>query len=172
VLFAPTLQDAISDDHSVRLFDEVIGKLDFSSWERHYERVDGRPPIHPRVMAQVILYGLSLGIRSSGKLEDACVNRIDFLWLTEGRSIDHSTLAGFRVKFGEELKGMFRQIGRVAIGLGMVNLNQVALDGTVKRANNSRRIKRRMICSANRRPTNCLNHCGISRPGSSVWKRR
>ena len=82
VLFAPTLQDAISDDHSVRLFDEVIGKPDFSSWERHYERVDGRPPIHPRVMAQVILYGLSLGIRSSRKLEDACVNRIDFLWLT------------------------------------------------------------------------------------------
>ena len=41
---------------------------------------------------------------------------------------------------------MFRQIGRVAIGLGMdfgelsraVNLNQVALDGTVKRASNSR----------------------------------
>jgi transposase len=138
VLFAPTLQDAISEDHSVRLFDEVIGKLDFGGWEQHYERVDGRPPIHPRVMAQVILYGLSLGIRSSRKLEDACINRIDFLWLTEGRSIDHSTLAGFRVKFAEELKGMFRQIGRVAIGLGMVNLNQVALDGTVKRASNSR----------------------------------
>jgi transposase len=138
VLFAPTLQGAISEDHSVRLFDEVIGKLDFSEWEQHYQRVDGRPPIHPRVMAQVILYGLSLGIRSSRKLEDACTNRIDFLWLTEGRSIDHSTLAGFRVQFAEELKGMFRQIGRVAIGLGMVNLNQVALDGTVKRASNSR----------------------------------
>jgi len=60
VLFAPTLQGAISEDHSVRLFDEVIGKLDFAEWEQHYERVDGRPPIHPRVMAQVILYGLSL----------------------------------------------------------------------------------------------------------------
>lgn len=138
VLFAPSLQDAVSQDHSVRLFDEVIGKLDFAEWEQYYQRVDGRPPIHPRVMAQVILYGLSLGIRSSRKLEDACINRIDFLWLTEGRSIDHSTLAGFRVRFAEELKGMFRQIGRVAMNLGMVNLNQVALDGTVKRASNSR----------------------------------
>jgi transposase len=138
VLFAPTLQDAISQDHSVRLFDEVISQLDFAEWEQYYQRVDGRPPIHPRVMAQVILYGLSLGIRSSRKLEDACINRIDFLWLTEGRSIDHSTLAGFRVRFAEELKGMFRQIGRVAMGLGMVNLNQVALDGTTKRASNSR----------------------------------
>jgi len=138
VFFAPTLEEAISEDHSVRLFDEVIGKLDFTEWEQSYERVDGRPPIHPRVMAEVILYGLSLGIRSSRKLEDACINRLDFLWLTEGRSIDHSTLAGFRVRFAEKLKGMFRQIGRLAIGLGMVNLNQVALDGTVKRANNSR----------------------------------
>jgi transposase len=138
VLFAPTLQDAISQDHSVRLFDEVIGKLDFAEWEQYYQRVDGRPPIHPRVMAQVILYGLSLGIRSSRKLEDACINRIDFLWLTEGRSIDHSTLADFRVRFAEKLKGMFRQIGRVAMGLGMMNLNQVALDGTAKRASNSR----------------------------------
>ncbi len=138
VLFSPTLEDAISPDHSVRLFDEVISKLDFVGWEQHYPRVDGRPPIHPRVMARVILYGLSLGIRSSRKLEEACINRIDFLWLTEGRSIDHSTLSGFRVRFAGELKGMFRQIGRLAIGLGMVNLNQVALDGTVKRASNSR----------------------------------
>jgi hypothetical protein len=96
-------------------------------------------------MAEVILYGLSLGIRSSRKLEDACINRIDFLWITQGRSIDHSTLAGFRVGFAKELKEMFRQIGRVAIGLGMVNLNQVSLDGTVKRASNSRQAVGRKV---------------------------
>jgi transposase len=138
VLFAPTLEDAITCDHPVRLFDEVIGRLDFTDWELRYCLFDGQPPIHPRVMASVILYGLSLGIRASRKLEDSCGNRIDFLWLTEGRVIDHSTLAGFRVKFEVELKKLFRQIGQVAIGLGMANLNQVALDGTVKRSNNSR----------------------------------
>jgi transposase len=138
VLFAPTLQDSVPEDHPVRLFDEVLGELDFGNWERQYVLVDGQPPIHPRVMASVILYGLSLGIRSSRKLEDSCGNRIDFIWLTEGRVIDHSTLAGFRVRFETQLKGMFRQIGQVAIGLGMANLNQVALDGTVKRSSNSR----------------------------------
>src|SRR5207244_10945812 len=70
--------------------------------------------------------------------ENALMNRIDFIWLTENRRIDHSTLCGFRVRFGEPLKKLFRQIGRVAIDLGMVNLNQVSLDGTIKRANNSR----------------------------------
>jgi len=50
-----------------------------------YIQVVGQPPIHPRVMAGGILYGLSLGIRSSRKVEDACVNRFDFKWLMEGR---------------------------------------------------------------------------------------
>jgi transposase len=39
-----------------------------------YVRVAGQPPIHPRLRAKTILYGLSLGTRSSRKLEDACRN--------------------------------------------------------------------------------------------------
>ena len=58
-----------------------------------YVRVAGQPPIPPRAMAAGILYGLSLGMRSSRKLEDACYNRLDFIWLMEGRqgrSLDDS----------------------------------------------------------------------------------
>ena len=65
-------------------------------------------------MRAAILYGLNRGIRSSRKLEDACINRVDFIWLVEGREIDHSTFADFRTRFGSELKGLFRQVGRVA----------------------------------------------------------
>jgi transposase len=138
VMFAPTLDDSVALDHPVRLFDEVLREMDWREWEGHYCLLEGQPPIHPRVMAGVILYGLSLGIRSSRRLEDATGNRIDFIWLSEGRVIDHSTLAGFRVKFQQPLKDLFKQIGKVAIGLGMANLNTLALDGTVKRSNNSR----------------------------------
>jgi transposase len=138
VLFAPTLDHAIDADHPVRLFEETLARIDFSTWESHYTRIEGQPPIHPRIMAGVILYGLSLGLRSSRRLEDATANRLDFIWLTHGRVIDHSTLAGFRTRFETPLKNLFRQIGRVAMELGMINLNQIALDGTAKLANNSR----------------------------------
>jgi transposase len=138
ILFAPTLDDAIDAAHPVRLFEETLSRIDFSEWEAQYVRVEGQPPIHPRIMAEVILYGLSLGIRSSRRLEDATANRVDFIWLCQGRVIDHSTLAGFRTRFEKPLKQLFRQIGRVAIEMGMVNLNQIALDGTAKRSNNSR----------------------------------
>jgi transposase len=137
-LFAPTLDDSLTPDHPVRLFDEIVNDVDFSDWESMYVRVAGQPPIHPRLLAKVILYGLSLGIRSSRKLEDACRNRLDFIWLVEGRVPDHSTFCDFRTQFGPQLKVLFRKIGRVGIEMGLVTLNQVVLDGADTRANNSR----------------------------------
>ena len=138
VLFSPTLDESLSADHPVRLFDEVLRGIDFSDWESMYVRVAGQPPIHPRTMAAGWLYGLSLGIRSSRRLEDACGNRLDFIWLMEGRRPDHATFCNFRTQFGPQLKGLFRRIGRVGIEMGLVTLNQVMLDGTDTRANNSR----------------------------------
>ena len=71
-------------------------------------------------------------------MEWACGNAVDFMWLAEGRTIDHSTFCDFRTKFKRELKDLFRQIGRVAMHMGLIRLNQVALDGTRVKANSSR----------------------------------
>jgi len=138
LLFRETLGDRIPDNHSVRLFAEILDQLDWSSWEQHYVLVAGQPPIHPRIMAGALLYGLTHGIRSSRRLEWACCNAIDFMWLVEGRTIDHSTFCDFRTKFKRELKDLFRQIVRVAMHMGLLQLNQVALDGTRVKANSSR----------------------------------
>ena len=137
-LFVPTLGDAVAQDHPVRMFDEILGGVDWSGWEAEHPQKRGRPPIHPRVMASVILYGLNRGLRSSRKLEDACVNRVDFIWLAEGRRIDHSTFAEFRTSFGVQLKDLFRQVGRVAARVGLIRLVELATDGTRVKANNSR----------------------------------
>lgn len=138
VLFSPTLDQSIADDHPVRLLAETLDKLDFAPWEAMYFRLLGQPPIHPRVLAAAILYGLSLGIRSSRKLQDASANRLDFIWLLEGRVPDHATICAFRTRFGQQIKDLFRQVGRVAIELGLVAFNQVMLDGTDIKSNNSR----------------------------------
>jgi transposase len=137
-LFAPTLDDSLVNEHPVRLFDEVLRGIDFGDWESMYVRVAGQPPIHPRIMAAGLLYGLSLGIRSSRKVEDACGNRLDFIWLMQGHKPDHATFCKFRTQFGPQLKALFGKIGRVGIAMGLITLNQVMLDGTDTRANNSR----------------------------------
>ena len=138
VLISTTLDDAVPEDHPVRLFHELLSTLDWSSWNNHYCQVAGQPPIPPMVMAGVLLYGLTHQIRSSRRLEWACKNAVDFMWLAECRQIDHSTICQFRTQFEAELKGVFLQIGRLAMGMGMIRLNQVGLDGTRVKANSSR----------------------------------
>jgi transposase len=138
VLIATTLGDRIPEDHPVRLFYEILASVDWSAWERHYCGVAGQPAIPPMLVAGAILYGMSQGIRSSRRLEWACRNAVDFMWLVEGRHIDHSTFCSFRTRFGRELKDLFRQIGRLAMSMGLARLNQVGLDGTRVRANSSR----------------------------------
>ena len=137
-LFAPTLDAMISPDDPVRLVDELLAGLDWSAWEAEYDGQRGQPPIHPRIIAGAMLYGLCRGIRSTRKLQEACCYRLDFLWLVEGRQIDYTTFAKFRTRFGPPLKDLFRQLGRLAMHLGLVRLGEVAFDGARVKSNNSR----------------------------------
>jgi transposase len=137
-LFSPTLDSMIDEDDPVRLVDEVLAEVDWSNWEAKYNGHRGQPPIHPRYIAEAILYAMYRSIRSSRKLEEACHYRFDFIWLVEGRHIDHTTFATFRTKFREPLKDLFRQIGRIAMVLGLIRLGEVGFDGTRVKANNSR----------------------------------
>ena len=138
VLFSPTLEDAISDDHPVRLLDEILRQQDWSAWVTPCADHRGRSPIHPRTLAAILLYGLMRRIRSSRMLEYMCGHNVDFMWLAEGHRPDHTTLSGFRKESGKALKGLFRQIGRLAMAMGLVRLVEVAFDGTRVKANASR----------------------------------
>lgn len=118
VLFAEKLDHAIPENHAVRLLDEILGRLDWSNWEKLYVLDRGQPPIHPRVIASVILYGLLKRIRTSRALEEAIEVRADFRWLVEGRTLDHTTISKFRQKNAKALKDLFVQIALVARDLG------------------------------------------------------
>lgn len=136
VLFSRRLEDAIPPDHSVRLLDEILGRLDWTMWESDYDGHRGQPPIHPQVLAGIILQGLLTNVRSSRKLEEALTVRLDFLWLAEGRTVDHTTLSEFRRKHPQRLRELFVQIGLLAQELGWVPLQTLAYDGTRMRSNN------------------------------------
>lgn len=138
VLFSPTLDAMIGEDHPVRLFDELLDLCDWSDWERQYCLVHGQPPIPPRVVAGVLLYAYSRGIRSSRVIEYMLGTNLDFMWLASGRPVDHSTLCKFRTDHKRELKDLFRQVFRIALRAGLARLECVALDATRVQANSSR----------------------------------
>jgi transposase len=139
VLFSRRLEDALPVDHSVRLLDEILGRLNWADWESEYDGRRGQPPIHPRILAGVILHGFLTNVRSSRKLEEALTIRLDFMWLVEGRTIDHTTLSEFRRKYPQRLREVFVQIGCLARELGWLPLQTLAYDGTRIRSNNRAR---------------------------------
>ena len=47
-VFSPTLDSMIDEDDPVRLVDEVLAEIDWSSWEAEYNGHRGQPPSHPR----------------------------------------------------------------------------------------------------------------------------
>lgn len=136
VLFSTKLDDVIDGDHFVRILDRLLDRLDWRPLESTYHGRLGQPPIHPRILCGVILYGLICRIRASRKLEEALQVRTDFRWLAHGMSIDHTTLSEFRRKHPEELRNLFVQVVLVGQEMDFVQLNRIGFDGTRVRSNN------------------------------------
>ncbi len=139
ILFPERLDDVVPAGHAVRLLDGILGSLDWSAWEKRYKNVDrGRPPFTPRLLASIILYGLLVQIRASRKLEEALSVRLDFRWLAEDMSVDHTTLCTFRRDHADALGDLFVKVGVVALRAMMSPLSRLAFDGTRIKASNHR----------------------------------
>ena len=139
VLIPDSLEDTIPEDHPVRLIDELLDRLDWSSWEAKYHGSSGRPPIHPSVMAKVLLFAMTRRLRSSRVIEYELKHSVDFMWLSSGRQIDHTTLCIFRKTHSAELRDIFRQMVKLGIKLGIAKLSELCIDGTRVLANASKR---------------------------------
>ena len=138
LLFRRTLDESISEDALVRILDELVDTCDFSEFERAYHGSRGQPPIPPKVLVKLWLYALKLRFRSSRQIEYVTKNNIDFMWLAQGHRPDHVTFSNFRKKFKKQIHGLFRQVVSLAMTMGLVQLEQVTLDGTRVKANNAR----------------------------------
>jgi transposase len=89
-------------------------------------------------MAKILIYGYSIGMRSSRGIEYACANCIDFIWLAQGLKPDHDTIATFRRENLAKFKELFKWTVKVCREAGMVSMERVAVDTTRVEANNSR----------------------------------
>lgn len=130
VLIPSALESVISADHPVRLVDEILDLLDWTDWESAYHGSRGKPPIHPSIMAKTLLFAMIRRIRSSRQIEYEVKHSIDFIWLTSGRRIDHTTLSKFRRKYTSQLRDIFKQMIGLAIDLKVANLGELCIDGT------------------------------------------
>jgi hypothetical protein len=90
------------------------------------------------MMVGLLLYGYSVGIRSSRKLERATYEDIPFRVLTAGNHPDHTWISEFRRKHLDKLEDLFVQVFQICQRMGLVELGNVALDGTNVQASASK----------------------------------
>lgn len=142
VLFSRRLDDALPEDHPVRMVAYLLESAAFAptfrAWANDYVLLEGKPPYHPRDLAGLYMYGMLNRIRSSRQLEAACYNRVDVMWLMSGQTPDHSTIADFVGRQNKRLRELFKQVLSVAHRAKLVKLEHAAVDGTKIEANAGR----------------------------------
>lgn len=138
-LLPASVMDWVGPGHLVHfVMSLVIEELDLRSIVDSYKEERGYPPFDPRMMVGLLLYGYSQGIYSSRRLARACQQRVDFMVLTARQEPDFRTIALFRSKHLESLKGLFGQVLKLCGKAGLAKLGHVAIDGTKMRANASK----------------------------------
>lgn len=137
VLFSQSLDELVAPDDPVRAFWSLLDDINWEPWEEAYAGC-GQPPIHPRYLASAILYGLLHKVRTTRGLEEACRKHLDFIWLLEGFTPDHSTFADFRRRHAEAIKGLHTHIAKALVARREKALLRLIIDGTRFRADSDR----------------------------------
>lgn len=130
-LLPPSLEDFVPADHPARFIREFVDSLDLRALGFRVRDVEeGRPNYSADLLLKVWLYGYFEGIRSTRRLEKACMQQVGFLWLTGMHYPDHNTLWRFYRDNRLVLKVLLTQAVRVAARGGLVGMVLNAVDGT------------------------------------------
>lgn len=119
---------------------DVLEQLDLSSIERKVQSKDhrGERPYSPRMMTALLVYGYTVGVFSSRKIEQATHGDVAFRVLAGGEHPHFTTVNSFRDTHRAELAGLFEQVLELCMSAGLVKLAHVAIDGTKVKANASK----------------------------------
>jgi transposase len=138
MLFPPSIQDWIPDKHPAKYIDQVVESLDLTAIYDSYDALKGYPPYSPRMMVKVLMYAVTKGIHSSRKIEKALYDDIGFRYLSANQQPDHWTISEFRRRHLKVLGELLVQSIQVAKKAGLVQMKQIAVDGTKIKAHASK----------------------------------
>ena len=126
----------IPKDDSVRLLSQFVEELDLSELYQTYSRTRENQAT-PRHLLKIVLYGYMNGLYSSRKVEKACKQNINYMFLLEGMNApDHSTIARFKsLHFSKVSKVIMAKFTMALYELGEISGETTFIDGTKIEAN-------------------------------------
>lgn len=130
----------LPEGHLVYFLMDLVDTLDLQEMFNWYDdgSTGGRPPYHPKMLVNLLLYAYCTGMPSSRRIERATYEMVPFRVLSGDQHPDHATISGFRKTHLAALSGLFVQILALCRKAGLVKLGHVALDGTKIKANASK----------------------------------
>jgi resuscitation-promoting factor RpfB len=135
-LLAPSLDDWLPAEHLSRFIAVLVDEhLDLVRIRAAYTEGRCAPLCNPRLMVRILLYGYTIGVRSSRVIERECVDDACFRWLAAGATPDYRAIARFRRRHRAALGQLFVEALALCEAAGVARLGRVALDGTRVRPN-------------------------------------
>jgi transposase len=137
-LLPPSVDEWVPVDHPVRFVSDFVDAVDLAEHGIAEAAGEvGRPPVAAEVLLKIWLYGFTQRIRSTRKLEKACVETMPFLWLTGNDPPDHNTIWRFFKNNRDALKKLFKTLMQAAADAELIDFALHALDGTKLQAASS-----------------------------------
>ncbi len=139
------LEDQIPEDHLLRLLDHHVDLSFVRERLKSFYSSTGRPSIDPEVLLRLLLVGYLYGITSERRLLDEVRMHLAYRWFTrlgfEQEIPDHSTFSKNRHgRFRQSgvFREVFEEIVRRCLEAGLVEGQNLTVDGTMVGANASR----------------------------------
>jgi len=139
------LEDQIPEDHLLRLIDRYVDLSFVRERLRGLYSSTGRPSIDPEVLLRLLLVGYLYGITSERRLLEEVRMHLAYRWFTrlgfEQEIPDHSTFSKNRhgrFRQSDVFREVFEEIVRRCLAAGLVEGQNLAVDGTIVGANASR----------------------------------
>jgi transposase len=136
----------VEEDHPVRAIWELVGQVGLEPFYEGIGAVEGeagRPVWDPQLLVSLWIYAYSQGVSSAREISGLCEYHPGYQWLAALEVVNHHTLSDFRVKHGEALDRLFREVLGVLSHQGLITLKQVMQDGTKVKASASDKSFRR-----------------------------
>lgn len=136
MLLPLSVEEFVAPTHPARTISDIVDGLDLSQFLEKYS-VRGASSYDPRMMLKVLFYAYSEGVTSSRDIADLVEGHTVYMYLSGMQRPDHRTLCRFRVMHMDGIRGVFLEIVRLCISMGLVGLGNVSFDGTKIKANAS-----------------------------------
>ena len=132
-MFLPLdMRSWVPEDHFVWFLVDVAGQLDTSALRAGTSPGKGRPGYDPQMLATLMMYAMSCGVRSSREIEDR--TRIDASFriasANQSRIIRRCAGSGSAPAGSGPLEDLFTQVLWVCAAAGLGRLRVISVDGS------------------------------------------